>query len=77
METNGEDVTHAHERGLVSSKIKRLTLDEKRVKDMVSAVHNVIDLPDPVGAVMQAWDRSSGLHIERVRVPLGLIGDDL
>ena len=52
----------------------RLALDEKRVAAMASGIEDVAALTDPVGVVIAAWTRPNGLRIERVRVPLGVIG---
>src|SRR6185295_14816056 len=60
--------------GVAASFVERLTLDAKRVEAIARAVEDVAALPDPVGAVIAAWDRPNGLHIERVRTPLGVIG---
>lgn len=51
----------------------RLLLNEKRVMQMVEGVRAVIDLKDPVGEVTAEWDRPSGLHIKKVRAPLGVV----
>ena len=54
-----------------SALFDRLLLNEKRVMQMVEGVRAVIDLKDPVGEVTAEWDRPSGLHIKKVRAPLG------
>ena len=54
--------------------INRLTLTSARVEAMAKGIEEIADLPDPVGAVIAAWDRPNGLHIERIRTPLGVIG---
>ena len=51
----------------------RLLLNEKRVMQMVEGVRAVIDLKDPVGEVTAEWDRPGGLHIKKVRAPLGVV----
>jgi glutamate-5-semialdehyde dehydrogenase len=52
----------------------RLTLDEARLRGIVDGLRAVAAQRDPVGAVIAEWDMPSGLHIERVRTPLGVIG---
>ena len=52
----------------------RLTLDDARIGGIVEALRAVADQPDPVGQVISEWDRPSGLHIRRVRTPLGVVG---
>src|SRR5205807_4256102 len=51
-----------------------LALDEKRLAAMAEGVEVVRDLPDPVGRVTESWTRPNGMMIERVRVPLGVVG---
>jgi glutamate-5-semialdehyde dehydrogenase len=71
---NALDVADAREAGVVESFIDRLTLDPKRVEAMAVGIDEIAALPDPVGTVLAEWDRPNGLHIERVRTPLGVIG---
>src|SRR5262249_35735613 len=54
--------------------LDRLALDEKRVAAMAEGIEVVRALPDPVGAVTERWTRPNGMVIERVRVPLGVVG---
>ena len=61
-------------RGLSPAMLDRLRLDEGRVAAMVDGLRAIADQPDPVGQVIAEWDRPSGLHIRRVRTPLGVIG---
>jgi glutamate-5-semialdehyde dehydrogenase len=74
LAANAEDLADARRDGLAASFIDRLTLTPARVEAMAEGVEVVRDLADPVGEVMAAWDRPNGLHIERVRVPLGVVG---
>jgi len=74
LAANGEDVAEAEKAGATSAFVDRLRLDDKRVAAMADGIDAVAALPDPVGAVMSAWDRPNGMRIERVRVPLGVIG---
>ena len=60
--------------GVTASFIDRLTLTPKRIEAMATGIEEIAALPDPVGTVIAAWDRPNGLHIERVRTPLGVIG---
>ncbi|AVO46327.1 glutamate-5-semialdehyde dehydrogenase [Phreatobacter cathodiphilus] len=73
-EANAEDVAAARQEGMSASFVDRLALDPARVAAIAAGVELVRDLADPVGAVTEAWDRPNGLRIERVRVPLGVIG---
>ncbi len=74
LAANGEDVTAANAAGLTTALIDRLTLNERRLDDMVQSIEAVITLPDPVGAVIGTWRRPNGLDIRKVRVPLGVVG---
>ena len=71
---NARDLEAGREKGLSESMLDRLMLDDKRIEGMAKAIEEIAALPDPVGAIMSEWDRPNGLHIERVRVPLGVIG---
>ncbi|MCZ8315900.1 glutamate-5-semialdehyde dehydrogenase [Phreatobacter sp.] len=73
-EANAEDVAEARRQGMTASFVDRLALDPARVDAIAAGVDLVRSLPDPVGEVMSAWDRPNGLRIERVRVPLGVVG---
>jgi len=74
LAANAEDVADAKARGTAGSFIDRLTLNVQRVEAMAAGLDDLRALPDPVGAVMAAWTRPNGLAIERVRVPLGVVG---
>lgn len=74
LEANSEDMREAMARALPAAMLDRLALDEKRVAAMASGLEQVAALPDPVGTVIAQWTRPNGLRIERVRVPLGVIG---
>ena len=74
LAANGEDVTEAEKAGATAAFLDRLKLDEKRVIAMADGIDTIAALPDPIGTVMSAWDRPNGMRIERVRVPLGVIG---
>jgi len=74
LAANEKDMASARARNLSSALLDRLKLDEKRVEGMALAIEDVIALPDPVGAVAAEWTRPNGLKIQRVRVPLGVIG---
>src|SRR6266566_5274247 len=74
LAANGEDVAEAEKAGATGAFIDRLRLDDKRIAAMAKGVDTVAALPDPVGTVISGWDRPNGMRIERVRVPLGVIG---
>jgi glutamate-5-semialdehyde dehydrogenase len=74
LAANAKDVTAAREAGLSSAMLDRLLLDAKRIEAMARGVEEVGALADPIGTVIAEWKRPNGLHISRVRVPLGVIG---
>jgi glutamate-5-semialdehyde dehydrogenase len=71
---NEIDMRAARERGLSAAMLDRLMLDESRVEGMASGLEAIAELPDPLGRVMAEWQRPNGLVIQRVAVPLGVIG---
>ncbi|MEK9752616.1 MAG: glutamate-5-semialdehyde dehydrogenase [Rhodospirillaceae bacterium] len=71
---NAKDMAYAEQKGLSDAMLDRLALDESRIEGMARGLEEVARLPDPVGAVTDEWDRPNGLHIERRRTPLGVIG---
>jgi glutamate-5-semialdehyde dehydrogenase len=74
LAANSEDVAEAKASGATSAFLDRLSLDAKRVAAMGDGIETVRDLADPVGAVTESWTRPNGITIERVRVPLGVVG---
>jgi glutamate-5-semialdehyde dehydrogenase len=74
LEANAEDIAEAQNGGATAAFIDRLKLDGKRVAAMAEGVEVVRGLRDPVGIVIDSWTRPNRLRIERVRVPLGVIG---
>jgi glutamate-5-semialdehyde dehydrogenase len=74
LAANANDMESALSRSLSGALLDRLRLDEKRVEGVARAIDEVVALPDPIGAVSAEWARPNGLQIQRVRVPLGIIG---
>lgn len=74
LAANAQDMVFGRNKGLSDAMMDRLMLDEDRIQGMVDGLRSVAEQPDPVGEVMEAWDRPTGLNIERVRTPLGVIG---
>jgi glutamate-5-semialdehyde dehydrogenase len=74
LAANAEDVAEAKNSGATSAFIDRLLLNDKRVDAMAAGLEAVCALADPVGTVMDTRVRPNGMRIERVRVPLGVIG---
>jgi len=74
IESNKLDVAAAEENGLTNAMIDRLKLDETRVESMADGIRQVASLPDPVGQIMDDWERPNGMQIRQIRVPIGVIG---
>jgi glutamate-5-semialdehyde dehydrogenase len=74
MDANAEDVAEARSSGVTGAFLDRLSLDPARVEAMATGIDAVRALSDPVGTIMESWTRPNGMRIERVRVPLGVIG---
>jgi len=74
LAANALDLGRAEQNGLSKAMIDRLTLDPKRLKAVADAVREVAALPDPVGELLTKWTRPNGLHIRKLRVPIGVIG---
>ncbi|WP_027231123.1 glutamate-5-semialdehyde dehydrogenase [Phyllobacterium sp. UNC302MFCol5.2] len=74
LAANREDVANGVTAGMSTAMLDRLTLDEKRIAGIAESIRTIAALADPVGTVIAEWDRPNGLHIERVRTPLGVIG---
>ena len=74
LSANREDIADAKAGGATPAFIDRLLLDDARIAAMAQAVETVGRLADPVGTVADAWTRPNGMRIERVRVPLGVVG---
>ncbi len=74
LEANAQDLAAARERGLSGAMLDRLALDAKRLEGIARGLDDIAALPDPVGTVIAEWTRPNGLVIQRVRVPLGVVG---
>jgi glutamate-5-semialdehyde dehydrogenase len=74
LKANALDMREAEANNRTAAYLDRLYVDAARLKKMQDALHAIADQPDPIGAVLESWDRPNGLHIEKVRVPLGVIG---
>jgi glutamate-5-semialdehyde dehydrogenase len=74
LNANAIDMANGEEAGLSPAMLDRLKLDPQRIRAIADGIRTIAELPDPVGDVIAGWDRPNGLHIERVRTPLGVIG---
>jgi glutamate-5-semialdehyde dehydrogenase len=74
LDANARDMEAGHAKGLTSAMLDRLLLTDDRIRGMADGLRTIAEQPDPVGAVIAEWDRPSGLHIRRVRTPIGVVG---
>src|SRR5258706_226142 len=74
LAANTEDLADGKTAGLTAAMIERLTLNDQRVEAMAEGLDVVRGLADPVGRVTESWTRPNGMTIERVKVPLGVVG---
>jgi glutamate-5-semialdehyde dehydrogenase len=74
LAANAEDLREAEAAGVAPAFRDRLVLDAQRIAAMAAGIDAVRALPDPVGVVTERWTRPNGMTIERVRVPLGVVG---
>lgn len=74
LAANARDLDYGRDKGLSDAMMDRLALDEARIQGIVDGLRAVAAQDDPVGEVLAEWDRPTGLHIRRVRTPLGVVG---
>lgn len=74
LAANSEDVERAKANGMHPGLIDRLSLDGKRLEAMAEGLRQITELPDPIGEVLEEFVPKNGLHIAKVRVPIGVIG---
>ncbi|WP_407269865.1 glutamate-5-semialdehyde dehydrogenase [Radiobacillus sp. PE A8.2] len=74
LEENQKDIASGKQNGLHDSLLDRLLLTEARIHDMAEALRQLTELTDPVGETMEAWKRPNGINIQKIRVPLGVVG---
>ena len=74
LDANGSDVAAGRERGLSEALLDRLALTPARIAAMAEGLRQVAALPDPIGQIIEGWRRPNGLEMQRIRVPLGVIG---
>jgi glutamate-5-semialdehyde dehydrogenase len=74
LEANDADVGRAKKSSAPAAEVDRLTLDERRIRQMAEGLRQIASLKDPVGAVIEEWTLPNGLRVEKVRVPFGVIG---
>jgi len=71
---NLKDLKIALKKGLKSNLINRLTLNEKKINEIISSIKKIIELDDPTNIVLEKWKRPNGLNISKITIPIGVIG---
>ena len=74
LSENAKDMAAGGEKGLSAAMLDRLELTDERLESVATGLEEIAKLDDPVGTITEEWDRPNGLHIQRLRVPLGVIG---
>ena len=74
MAENQKDIGAAQKKSLSPALIDRLTLNDKRIKEMAKGLREIAALPDPVGEITRMWTRPNGMRVGKIRVPIGVIG---
>jgi len=74
LSANAKDIEFGKEKNLDAAQIDRLTLNPQRVEAMAAGLETIATLPDPVNKILDKWERPNGLALQRVSIPLGVIG---
>jgi len=74
IEQNEKDLEYGRQKGLDPAMLDRLRLDAKRIESMAVGLETICTIPDPVNKILEEWDRPNGLTLQRVSVPIGVIG---
>ncbi len=74
LSENAKDMAAGEDKGLSAAMLDRLELNDERLEGMATGLDEIAKLDDPIGTVLEDRERPNGLHIQRVRVPLGVIG---
>lgn len=74
LKANQIDVEQGIKGGMHPGLVDRLSLNDKRISDMAEGLRQIVALADPIGEILESFDRPNGMHISKVRVPLGVIG---
>ena len=71
---NRKDLKNAQKKGLKDNLVNRLTLNEKKINEIISSIKKIIKLNDPINIVLEKWKRPNGLRISKISIPIGVIG---
>ncbi len=73
LKENGKDLHNAYQKKLKENLIKRLTLDNKKILDILNSIKKIIKLKDPTNIILEKWKRPNGLNISKISIPIGVI----
>ena len=73
LKENNKDVKNAYKKKLKDNLIKRLMLDNEKIKNITKSIENIIKLKDPTNIILEKWKRPNGLKISKVTIPIGVI----
>ena len=73
LKENNKDVKNAYKKKLKDNLIKRLMLDNEKIKNIIKSIENIIKLKDPTNIILEKWKRPNGLKISKVTIPIGVI----
>ncbi len=74
LAANEKDIIYGKQKGLDTAQLDRLKLDEKRIEAMAAGLETIVTMEDPVNKVLEQWERPNGLVLQKVSIPLGVIG---
>lgn len=74
LKENEKDIANGESNGMHPGMVDRLRLTADRIKSMAEGLYQIVELEDPIGEVLETYDRPNGLHIQKRRVPLGVVG---
>ncbi|MFC1754055.1 glutamate-5-semialdehyde dehydrogenase [Thermoproteota archaeon] len=74
LSANQKDIEAGKTAGMSNALLDRLLLTTDRLKGIAESIHTIASLPDPIGNILNKWNQPNGLHIQKIRVPIGVIG---
>ncbi|WP_368654468.1 glutamate-5-semialdehyde dehydrogenase [Ornithinibacillus sp. 4-3] len=74
LQANKIDLLEGKEKGLTDAFLDRIMLDKKRIQDMHDAIGQLVTLVDPVGEILETIEKENGIHVQKKRVPIGVVG---
>ncbi len=74
LEANKIDLENGEKKSLAKPLINRLTLTEKSIDGLITSIEDIIEIPDPIGIILEEWERPNGLQFRKISTPLGVLG---